>query len=742
MEKKRDGNWIDQVGALPGQTASPSAVSGSGSKNGYELETNENGEQGYWQKGKWVCTGWYDEDGYWFEEAGEHDDDGAFIANGYHDCYDPEGEWAETGFWDEEDEWETVPGYYDDEGAWVDEEPEAEKPKKKSGKGGKPGGKSGGKGGGGGGKAGGQAGGGNSDDAVYQGEFSNSGKKGKGGKPGGKKAVSDEKKKPVPMKSTEAITGEAIKLEDLSGAQWNDVPWAIGFMVFVVGTAGIGVWKNVTGAGNPCSPSPCENEGKCEVTDEGAGLYACECLQGWSGHLCQIESWKNSTDAADSVEDSTELLELNSDQVHSLIAMMMAAVMAGLAFAVVWFKVVRRYTKGIIYTTALSVVVAQVSVGIACLILGNGVGIFFIVGAAMTCVAYVIMRSYIPFATVMVRTACEVVAAHPAVLKVALYASLAQVFWFTIWVFACSGSLQSNDLPSTLFCLVSLFWVVQVIKNVVHVTAAGTAASWYFVTNEKNPTMGALRRSCTFSFGSVCFGSLVIAVLRAVRLMMPRRQGANSVSFGGMYAMCLVNCVERMMEYLNHYAFTFIAIYGYNFKSASKEVWQLLQEVGVMPMLNNHLVQAICFFGCLIGGAIGAMIGVLMTQSTNLLGTFPLWLSATICFFIGFAMTMPSMEVVESVVTAVFVCYAKNQDVLMLSNPELYEEISEAYAIMTGERLGEGAEEYDDDEDYDDYDDQGEDGEGDWEEEAAGGEEDEDTDSEYDSDGGPRKGQP
>eukprot|EP01052_Picozoa_sp_SAG31_P056656 SAG31_NODE_16335_length_713_cov_0.858306_1_plen_69_part_10 len=66
---------------------------------------------------------------------------------------------------------------------------------------------------------------------------------------------------------------------------------------------------------------------------------------------------------------------------------------------------------------------------------------------------------------------------------------------------------------------------------------------------------------------------------------------------------------------------------------------------------------------------------------------------------------MPSMEVVESVVTAIFVCYAKNQDVLMLSNPQLYEDISEAYALMTGESLGEGLEEeeedWDEEEDFD-----------------------------------------
>ena len=44
--------------------------------------------------------------------------------------------------------------------------------------------------------------------------------------------------------------------------------------------------------------------------------------------------------------------------------MLMASVLAGLAFSVIWFKIVRRYTKGIIYTTALSVVVAQVTVAI------------------------------------------------------------------------------------------------------------------------------------------------------------------------------------------------------------------------------------------------------------------------------------------------------------------------------------------------------------------------------------------
>eukprot|EP01052_Picozoa_sp_SAG31_P056657 SAG31_NODE_16335_length_713_cov_0.858306_2_plen_92_part_01 len=83
--------------------------------------------------------------------------------------------------------------------------------------------------------------------------------------------------KQKPQQSAGQVVGEAIKLEDLSSAKWNDVPWAISFGVFVLGTAGIGVYKNITGAGDPCDPSPCENEGTCSTVSAEAGTYECVC---------------------------------------------------------------------------------------------------------------------------------------------------------------------------------------------------------------------------------------------------------------------------------------------------------------------------------------------------------------------------------------------------------------------------------------------------------------------------------
>ena len=70
---------------------------------------------------------------------------------------------------------------------------------------------------------------------------------------------------------------------------------------------------------------------------------------------------------------------------------------------------------------------------------------------------------------------------------------------------------------SFFFLLISLFWTSQVLKNVAHTTTAGVVAAWWFQTDNKAPTRNALSRALTTSFGSICLGSLIVAVLKAIR---------------------------------------------------------------------------------------------------------------------------------------------------------------------------------------------------------------------------------
>jgi hypothetical protein len=137
---------------------------------------------------------------------------------------------------------------------------------------------------------------------------------------------------------------------------------------------------------------------------------------------------------------------------------------------------------------------------------------------------------------------------------------------------------------------------------VVHVTAAGVAAAWYFQAIEPNAVTASLRRALTTSLGSICFGSLVVGAVQSVRSMGAM---ANQQSRGGyrqregMVAVLFCCCsiagalCERIIQFLNMYAYTQVAIYGYSFVTASKACWSLLLEVGLLPLLHSKLLQGV-----------------------------------------------------------------------------------------------------------------------------------------------------
>jgi hypothetical protein len=97
------------------------------------------------------------------------------------------------------------------------------------------------------------------------------------------------------------------------------------------------------------------------------------------------------------------------------------------------------------------------------------------------------------------------------------------------------GTAQSNGTFyfAVFSLLVSLYWGGQVFKNIVHVTVAGTFATWYFLPAHQmpaSPTAGALKRACTTSFGSICLGSLLVAVVQALKQLVHQvRLGALSL---------------------------------------------------------------------------------------------------------------------------------------------------------------------------------------------------------------------
>ena len=73
-------------------------------------------------------------------------------------------------------------------------------------------------------------------------------------------------------------------------------------------------------------------------------------------------------------------------------------------------------------------------------------------------------------------------------------------------------------------------------------------------------------RAVTTSFGSICFGSLIEAIIRALSAIVRYLQNNNRDN-ALVYALlcvlrCILDCIGDIVEYINSYAFVFVALYG------------------------------------------------------------------------------------------------------------------------------------------------------------------------------------
>lgn len=104
-----------------------------------------------------------------------------------------------------------------------------------------------------------------------------------------------------------------------------------------------------------------------------------------------------------------------------------------------------------------------------------------------------------------------------------------------------TSSYNSSLYGVFVFLLFAFYWMTQVIKTTVHVTVSGLFASYYFQSQPtgdgkhkitiSNPTAKAAKRALTTSFGSVCYGSLIVAILQTIRALI--RMAANQAAADG-----------------------------------------------------------------------------------------------------------------------------------------------------------------------------------------------------------------
>merc|ERR1711916_351541 len=264
------------------------------------------------------------------------------------------------------------------------------------------------------------------------------------------------------------------------------------------------------------------------------------------------------------------------------------------------------------------------------------------------------------------------------------------ILWVVIWIITVSAPLadgmeSAGEFGLVVYLLFSLYWVTQVIRNVQHVAVAGTMMATYNAAKGEpapSPLLGALRRATTTSFGSVCFGSLVVAILKTIRLLIRFMLNASDNQFLAFVINCILGCIESLMEIFNQYAFAEVA-FGKSYIRAAKDTWDLLKSHGVAGIINEVLTGLTFFFGALIGAIVCGGVAALWASSSSAVEGDLSWVSALIVgAIIGYVIVAQVMEVPDSYVAATFVSLAEDPTPLPAFDPALAAAFREDYGFL------------------------------------------------------------
>lgn len=338
----------------------------------------------------------------------------------------------------------------------------------------------------------------------------------------------------------------------------------------------------------------------------------------------------------------------------------------------------------LLFTVLLSLVMMALSFYFGSIV-GGVIGvIFFAIGV---CYAWAVW-SRIPFAAANMSTAIAAIKANFGVTLFAYLFPIIGIFWTLIWIVAVTGVEDSTYDDETgqpnygiLFLLfLSFYFTEQVLEACVHTTISGVVGTWWVAPQDNGccsrAVCNSFIRTLTTSFGSICFGSLLVAIIQALRAIanQARHSEDGAAAIIACLCECILDCLAGILEYFNKWAYVYVGIHGMGYLDSGKEVINLFKNRGWDAIITDDLVGNVVLLTALANG--GAMGGVsyALERNTDWFAEAPGdpgLVAFIVGFIVGFAITAILLQTISSGVNAVIVMFAEAPAELARNYPEI-----------------------------------------------------------------------
>lgn len=162
-----------------------------------------------------------------------------------------------------------------------------------------------------------------------------------------------------------------------------------------------------------------------------------------------------------------------------------------------------------------------------------------------------------------------------------------------------------------IYNLIGLIWGMFFIVGLGQVALAAAFASYYWAFRKPQdvPFFAVLNGLCLtvrYHLGSVAFGSLILTLVRLVRIVLEYID-AKLKKYDNQFTKCLLKCckccfwcLEKFIKFLNKNAYIMIAIYGKNFCTSAKEAFKLLMRNVVRVVVLDKVTDLLLLVGKLV----------------------------------------------------------------------------------------------------------------------------------------------
>lgn len=218
------------------------------------------------------------------------------------------------------------------------------------------------------------------------------------------------------------------------------------------------------------------------------------------------------------------------------------------------------------------------------------------------------------------------------------------------------------------FLILMLFWSSEFILGCQQMTVASAVASWYFTRDRTSlacPIGRSVRRVAKYHLGSIALGSFLIVLFKIPRIILTylefylkKYKDYTVVSCVLKCCQCFWYCMENFISYINHNAYTIIAIEGTDYCFSARVAFRTLTSNALRIVTINTMGDFIVFLGKVIvtgGSAVFSVYLIRNDPQVHYLAV-PVIFSAVVSYLVAHSM----LCVYEMIIDTMFLCFVED----------------------------------------------------------------------------------